>query len=396
MSPQLPSFLRRRLRLSEARRALLAGQPEQALAQVTDPCLALSEEADRLRIRVLEVLCREAAQRQREDEPHESRRLLSIVAAHDPERAATWRRRLASEQASQASAKLPERAPAAQSGIITALEGLLSDMRDERTRSGMRRNQGATESADTRIRDAASSVVHGHPQRKQQLFQLAVDDLGEFVVVCSPEVTLGHARAGQADLPFLADLAPLAARLQRTMSFHSGPGWRIEPEARQDVAINGELVDEGGASLSSGDEVQLATNLAFRYLSPVAGSGTAILELLHGAECRGALHVVLLAPGEDDPLRLSASRGRHLRVPRLPEEVALWLDGAELVVESTSKLRVTGHEVGVQPPSPAGPGGLRFDCPPARRVDVTLGEASASRPPLQLSIWPIDRPGDGA
>ncbi len=60
MALEFPYFLRRRLRLHEARRALLAGSPAVALERLADPCLAHSADAERLRARAREALGREA------------------------------------------------------------------------------------------------------------------------------------------------------------------------------------------------------------------------------------------------------------------------------------------------------------------------------------------------
>lgn len=390
MPPQLPSFLRRRLRLSEARRALMTGDAEEALRQVGDPCLAGAAEATPLRQRVLDVLCRQAAQAEERGRSDEGRRLLALVAAHDPERAAIWRRRLEEERRDStrvAPRELPE--ASASSGIITALEGLLGEMREERLRAGGKSAASATQSADSRLREAASADLRARRERGA-LFRLAVDEVGEFLVATAPEVSLGHERGARADLTFLADVPDLAARLVRTSGFHTGPGWRIETEGGERASIGGELVDPGGAALTHGDEVQLATRLAFRFQRPVASSGTALLELLHGTECRGARHIILLAPGAEDPLRLSASRGRHLRVPRLRDEAALWLDGEELVLESSARLEARRGEVREAPARDGSPVALRLDCPPRERVDLVLGAAAGGRPPIELSVRPLE------
>ena len=60
MALEFPYFLRRRLRLHEARRALLAGSPAVALKRLADPCLAHSADAERLRVRAREALGGEA------------------------------------------------------------------------------------------------------------------------------------------------------------------------------------------------------------------------------------------------------------------------------------------------------------------------------------------------
>jgi hypothetical protein len=128
MSPQLPSFLRRRLRLSEARRELLAGRPEAALGPLEDPALADLEEARVLRDRVLDLLGREAARRH-PDRPEEAARLLDLVERRDPRRGRAWRRRLeagASEGAVSASGLRP----AAEAGLVRAMRELLGELRE--------------------------------------------------------------------------------------------------------------------------------------------------------------------------------------------------------------------------------------------------------------------------
>lgn len=395
MTPQLPSFLRRRLRLSEARRALLGGEPEAALRQLTDPCLNLSDEADRLRERVLDVMCREAARHDAEGRPEETARLLGIVAVHDERRAGLWRRRLEGEEASRTAGPASGLTPAAESGIIGALEHLLEQMRDERTRSGVRRRPVASsgestgDGVDSRESQSADRLNGDHR------FHLAVDDVGEFLVAYGSEISLGHARAGKADLPLLADLDPVHVRLFRTESFHTGPTWRIEPAKKQRIAIGGQLVDPGGAALGDGDEVQLSTNLAFRFRRPHPASGSALLELLHGAECEGAQRILLLSPGEAGRIQMSASRGRHLRVPRLTEEVSIWIDEQELVVESRARLAAAGADAAIQQQGEKGPGGLRVPCPPTRRIDFSVGSATASGPPFGFSVRPVESSPSG-
>ena len=396
MTPQLPSFLRRRLRLSEARRALLGGEPEDALSYLADPCLALSEDADRLRTRVLDVLCREAGREDARGSWDEAHRLLELVELHDPQRAGVWRHRLSVEQDSRTAGPSSGLTPGAESGIITALERLLSEMRDERTRSGVRRADPAPSSSDEirgePVEDSWDSERReGSEVELDRRFHLAVDDAGELLVAYGNAVTLGHARAEAADLGFLADLDPLHARLYRTESFHAGPGWRIEPIRKQRIAIGGQLVDSGGAMLADGDEVQLSTNFAFRFRRPEAASGSALLELLHGAECEGASSILLFSPGEAGRIHISSSCGRHLRVPRLREEITLWIDGAELVIESKEQLSAGGVDTAIQAPTEQGPGGLRVPCPSPWRIDFSVGSGAGSRPPFGFSVRPVER-----
>lgn len=398
MSPQLPSFLRRRLRLSDARKALLGGEPELALRCLGDSCLDGFQEADALRERVLDVLCREAAKREAAGAKGDCERLLELVAVRDPGRAAAWRRRLTREGPREPREGLSAEDSGirreAETGMIEALEELLDEMRDERTRSGVRRNppsgDGASPGRDAPFHDSADE----RPRRRasERRFRLAVDDIGEFLVLHAPQLSIGHALAGRADLPIAADIDPEHVRLVRTESFHAGPGWRIEALRGQRVAIGGQIVDAGGAALLDGDEVQLARNLAFVFRRPEAASGSALLELLHGAECIGTSRVILLAPGEAGRLRISAVRGRHLYARRLEEDVTLWVDGDQLVVECAGDLRSEGEaEVEIQVAGEAGPGGLRVPCPPTERVGFVVGRGGPGGPPFGFSVAPAER-----
>ncbi len=388
MSPQLPSFLRRRLRLSEARKALLGGMPEHALRQLADPCLVGFDEAEELRGRVLDVLCREAARREAEGDTVERDRLLELVAARDPKLAGIWSRRLGGESRAEVDPQASGIRREAETGLIQALEDLLEEMRDERSRSGVRRRPAE---ASTAGRDAPYQDSEDVRPRSRDHFRLAVDDIGEFLVLQAPSITVGHAHAGRADLPLAADIDPEHVRLVRTESFHAGPGWRIEAIADQSVAIGGQLLEEGGGALLDGDEVQLARNLAFVFRRADAASGSAVLELLHGAECAGASRIILFAPGEAGRVRLGGAPGGHLHARRLEHEVTFWVDGGELVVECAADLRAqSGAEVAAQDPSATGAGGLRVVCPPTERVGFALGKGSAGRAPFSFSVAPVE------
>lgn len=396
MTPQLPSFLRRRLKLSDARKALLAGEPELALDCLEDSCLVGSEEAEKLRERVLDVLCREAAKLEEEGDPERARELFLRVGVHDPSRARAWRRRLDGELAESRVGPTSGVRREAESGIIGALEKLLGEMRDER-HSRSHKFSG-TFSGDSRGLSRSQDSADQRPNRGAKVkpcFKLGVDDIGEFFAIFGSEVSIGHARAEVADLPIMADIDPEHVRLIRTESFHAGPGWRIEATAGQEIAVGGQLVDPGGAALIDGDEIRLAGNLSFVFRRPEAASGTAILELLHGAECAGTLRILLFAPGAEGRVRLSATRGRQLYARRLEEDVILWIDEEELVVECASDLRAEGGEVRIQESGEWGPGGLRTACPPPRRVSFTVGRGGPKGPPFGFAVGPLDPPTTG-
>ncbi|MFT7671561.1 MAG: hypothetical protein ACI8X5_004282 [Planctomycetota bacterium] len=373
------------MRLSDARKALLGGQPEYALDCLADPCLIGLPEAEKLRARVVDVLCREAARMEQDGRGSASLMLFARVSEYDPALARAWRRRLDGEARGIKSGPTSVVRSGAQTGIVTALEKLLGEMRGERgptPKSG----RSAESQCGARSQDSLDGLsMRG--KESDRSFKLAIDDIGEFFCVHGSDLTLGHARAECADLPFMADIDSLQVRLIRTESFHAGPGWRIEPIEAQPISISGQIVDPGGVALFDGDEVQLAANLAFVFRHPETASGTALLELLHGTECGGCPRVLLFAPGTAGRLRITTKRDRELYARRLKQDVSLWVDGDQLVVESGAELRARGGDVATRPPAGEGShGGLMIPCPPRERVDVVVGRGGPDGPPFGFSV----------
>ena len=153
---------------------------------------------------------------------------------------------------------------------------------------------------------------------------LSVDEAGTFLVALETELVLGHLRDGSADLPFLADVGPRHARLERTETFRDGAVWRIAPLAAEPVITAGETVPDDGRALVDGDVVELGVNLAFRFRRPDPASTSAVLDLLHGTECLGCRGIVLLGSGPSGRLSIGPGSRCHLRAGGLQED-ARWL-----------------------------------------------------------------------
>jgi hypothetical protein len=210
---------------------------------------------------------------------------------------------------------------------------------------------------------------------------LSVDDAGQCLLVGRTELTLGHLRAGRADLLFLADVGAVHARLARRDSLREGPGWSIAPVGRERVEVNGLPLRAEGRPLRAEDRVALGENLEFVFTLPDPTSESACLELLHGAECAGARTVILLGDGAGARVRIGAALQRHVRVPNLEHEIELARRGERLLVRADVPLRAPQLE---QPCIVA--------LPPARRLDFTCGEQRGSRPPFGFSLAPVERP----
>jgi len=212
---------------------------------------------------------------------------------------------------------------------------------------------------------------------------LSVDGGGQFLLCGAERLTLGHVRAGRADLGFLADLGALHATLVRADSLQDGPGWRIEPCGAERVCVAGVPL-AGGRRLAPHERVRLGENLEFEVRAPDAASASVVLELLHGVECAGARHVVLLARGPGGRVRIGAALGHHVRVPGLAFDLALEWHAGELHVRSEEPLAgaITG-EHGVLP------------FPPRTRLALSCGPARGSHPPFGLSFEPVERLAGG-
>lgn len=219
------------------------------------------------------------------------------------------------------------------------------------------------------------------PETLASIALLSVDDAGQYLLVGSERVTLGHLRAASADLVFLADVGALHAELVREDSLRHGPGWRILPLAGETVTLAGRPLSAAGARLSSGERVRLGTNLEFVFLAPDPASASAVLELARGAECLGARRILLFAPGAAGRFALGALVRHAVRVPGL--EFVLSFERRE------HELCVRGEDTGE---AGALAGERCFAFPPAERVTLTTGAARGSRPPFSCSLEPVPRP----
>jgi hypothetical protein len=215
---------------------------------------------------------------------------------------------------------------------------------------------------------------------------LSVDGGGQVLLCGAERLTLGHLRAARADLGFLADVGVLHAELVRSDSLHAGPGWSLAPLGADRVTVDGRPVGREGVRLADGARVKLGENLELVARLPDPASASVVLELLHGAECAGARHVVLLARGAGGRVRIGAARPHHVRVPNLEFELALQWEGDALVL--TGDLPLSGPHDAAEERVPR-----RVPFPPPARVAFTCGKPHGSRPPFGLSLEPVLRPG---
>jgi len=388
----MAGFLWRLSRLMGARRALLEGSPERALRVLRDPSLNLSPAARRLRAEALDVLGRQAVQRRAQGRDRSAARMLSAIASEDLGRAEECRARMRWVRAS-GSVRLAPPARAV-NGSGAPASGGQRDAEPASPESPESPQNGAPVPTDV-----AREPDGGGPEAGDGpcLFELSVDEGGQYLVAAGESFVLGHLRAGRADLPFLADVGAEHARIEGFESFRDGPGWRIVPLAGERVRVNGADVPDEGRRLADGDEVELAVNLAFHYRAPDPASHTVRLDLLRGAECAACSALILMGCGAGGRLRIGAGGARHVRVPQMDSEVALQLVGRELVLTCRRGLHAGGPGDAAAPGDPASGAGvqreLALPCPPPRRFEVTAARADGEGPPLCIAISPVEELG---
>lgn len=214
-------------------------------------------------------------------------------------------------------------------------------------------------------------------------FHIAVDDGGEYFAASGESLTIGHLRSPSADLPFLADVELAHARLVLFQSFHEGPSWSIGRAGAASVRVEGFEIGAEARRLAHGETVELAGNLAFRFRAPDPASASAVLDLLSGAECEGARHVLLLAPDAAGRVRIGRGESRHVQVQDLVHDVSLELSGTDLAVRCAGGVRVSGFAS-----PPGAESGLSIPCPPPQLLALSLGARGAGKPPFGITVWP--------
>lgn len=367
----VPPFLRRTLVLLEARRALARGRPEHVLELLRDESVTERPAARELREEALEALLVGARKRAEEGRESSFLRMLQTVATEDPGRAAAWRRE-SSPGWMEEDGMAPLESESALDAGSSALDALLGRVAP---------STAAMQAAEA----AVQSPAPDHPHVSLR-FHMAVDDGGEFLVVAGEELTLGHARGGEADIPFLADLESAQATIRPVESFHGGTSWQLLPRARA-AEVGGREAPVGEArELYDGVLVAISPRVQFRFRLPEPGSASAQLELLHGAEAGDAGRVILLVPGPAGRVRIGSRRRRHVPVRDLEQDVSLSLVEGQLEVACEGGVRIEGVSRNQEEAST----NKRLPCPPPARIDLTVNARPSRRVPFGLSLSPFE------
>ncbi len=333
----LPAFVQRRLLLSAARRALQAGRPEAALAILHDALLIEDPRAAGLRALI-----------------------LPLIPTPPP--------------------APPQSAPGApenRAGMRDLLAKLRADRALSQERVGLSA-LGAPAAPPAPIAHSPSSV---RPAR----LRMSLDDAGSFLICAGPCASVGHSRAGEADVPLLADLLPRHVRfVLEPPSFHSAASWRVEPIGSARAWIGVEPLGAAGHSLKSGDLVRLAEHSVLRFEQPDRASLSATLDLEAGLESAGAKRILLFAPGIEGRLSIGTKGTSHVQAPLCGVELALVHDGAKL------KLHCVGGMIPDE--AQAGPALSDIEIPLqlVRPLHLRLCMPSASERPRWISFAPLE------
>lgn len=173
----------------------------------------------------------------------------------------------------------------------------------------------------TRVFDLKRDIAKA--QGLERLFVLRVDEGGEFLVARQDSITIGNVRDGRADLPILASLAGVHARIRRSMSFHGGMEDRILAHDGT-MFVGGRDVDSH--VLRDGDEVQLGKVVSLRYTLASSRSLTATLRLGSPFQIAGTDTILLLKDrGRDGRILIGNRPDSHVRVPKVEDELELFV-----------------------------------------------------------------------
>ncbi len=372
-----PSFLRRMFAVRRARRAISAGAYGEALEFLRGEPLSGSSGARDLRARALEHLCRCAGLAIASGDVEAARRALALVARDDPTRGIAWGRRLALLDRS--------RDETVERPIVRLLEEMRARQHGPPSAGGVaaRASGGAPShnGANSVAAHARSMMSEPFVEPSSPRFHVEVDDAGEFLAVASARVVVGHLSSATADLRFLADVEAEHVRLVRRDTFHAGPSWQMERALAREVRVNGRVMDGPSVGLFDGDEIELARNLSFRFRQPQASSQSAVLELLRGAECEGALKILLLAPDEAGVVRIGSKRDRHIPLADIEHEVSLKLSGRELWIHCDGGVRNSDGGQAAESSTT-----FVVACPPETPQHLAVRARPRGRAPLGISL----------
>jgi len=222
---------------------------------------------------------------------------------------------------------------------------------------------------------------------------LAVDDAGDFLVAVGDTLRLGHVRAADVELPFLADLPSHAAVLRLVEDFHAGARWCIAPLDGVRLAVNGREIGSAGSALADGDEIRLTQNFAFRFVAKERGTSAARLELAGGIECCGAPRVLLLPVGDGGRARIGNNAARTIPVGDVEHEIELAAEhsdrGTSVSVRCAVGVSTPGSGPGSGPAHGSTELEARLALPLRLQATLVARARAAGKAPFALIFRPV-------
>jgi len=224
---------------------------------------------------------------------------------------------------------------------------------------------------------------------------LAVDDAGDFLVAVGDTLRLGHVRAADVELPFLADLPSHAAVLRLVEDFHAGARWCIAPLDGVRLAVNGREIGSAGSALADGDEIRLTQNFAFRFVAKERGTSAARLELAGGIECCGAPRVLLLPVGDGGRARIGNNAARTIPVGDVEHEIELAAEHSDRGTSVSVRCAVGVSTPGSGPAHGSTELEARLALPLRLQATLVARARAAGKAPFALIFRPVTASLDG-
>ena len=167
--------------------------------------------------------------------------------------------------------------------------------------------------------------------KDDERFALWIDGVGGYLVCLGDEVTIGQASPGNAvDVPVLADLGRVHARIRREDGYVIEPLHRVRREGK-------EL--QGPQLLSDGDEIELGDGVRMRFRQPHALSATARLEMVSRHRTQPTADGILLMA---DSCVLGPKWANHVVCRDWASDVVLFRRDGRLYCRASEPLEVDG------------------------------------------------------
>jgi len=164
-----------------------------------------------------------------------------------------------------------------------------------------------------------------------QSFIVQIDNVGSFLVLRKPNVTIGPVSSSlQPDVGLMAQPDMPTATIERSEEDYF-------LRSSQPINVNGQAVTK--KLLFDGDSLSLSSKCRFTFSLPNAASSTAVLKFSSARFGRLDIHQVILM---DRELILAADSQAHIRTDSCPEPVILYLQDDQLHCRTKQSILVDG------------------------------------------------------